>query len=95
MYRTNAVSDCSRDPEQTPQRILRYGVELNMPAVYGSEQELASALRPYRIAKSCGCQFYLGSDAHHPADFEPIPEQFRALVELLSLEESNKFRPFE
>lgn len=78
--------------EKTAQR--GYGVELNMPAVYGSQQELDSALRPYRIAKSCGCQFYLGSDAHHPADFDPIPEQFRALVELLSLEESDKFRPF-
>ena len=71
-----------------------FGVELNMPAVYGSDQELAAVLRPYRIAKQCGCKFYLGSDAHHPEDFEGMPAQFRALVELLDLQESDKFRPF-
>ncbi|MBQ7541523.1 MAG: hypothetical protein IJT44_04435 [Clostridia bacterium] len=71
-----------------------FGVELNMPAVYGSDRELSSALRPYRIAKQCGCKFYLGSDAHHPEDFEGIPAQFRALAELLDLRESDKFRPF-
>ena len=71
-----------------------YGVELNMPAVYDSDAQLASALRPYQIAKACGCKFYLGSDAHHPEDFDVIPEQFRALVTLLHLQESDKFRPF-
>ena len=71
-----------------------FGVELNMPAVYGSDAEQASALRPYRIAKQCGCKFYLGSDAHHPEDFAGMPEQFRTLVSLLDLQESDKFRPF-
>ena len=71
-----------------------FGVELNMPAVYDSDADLASALRPYRIAKQCGCKFYLGSDAHHPEDFERMPTQFRALAELLDLRESDKFRPF-
>ncbi|MBQ7543097.1 MAG: hypothetical protein IJT44_12490 [Clostridia bacterium] len=71
-----------------------YGVELNMPAVYASDAELASALRPYRIAKACGCRFYMGSDAHHPDKFSEMPERFRALAELLDLEESDKFRPF-
>ena len=71
-----------------------YGVELNMPAVYETDALLNSALRPYRIAKQCGCQFYMGSDAHHPQDLEGAPAQFRALAELLELQESDKFRPF-
>lgn len=71
-----------------------YGVELNMPAVYETDADLHSALRPYRIAKQCGCKFYMGSDAHHPRDFAGKAAQFRALAELLSLRESDKFRPF-
>lgn len=71
-----------------------YGVELNMPAVYGSLPEQESAMRPFRIAKECGCKFYLGSDAHHPEEFDGIIENFRGLVELLDLHESDKFRPF-
>lgn len=74
---------------------LGYGVELNMKAVYDTKEEEEAVMRPFRIAKTCGCQFYLGSDAHHPEDFEPIPEQFRGLIELLDLQESEKFRPFD
>ena len=71
-----------------------YGVELNMPAVYETDADLASALRPYRIAKQCGCRFYMGSDAHHPEAFEGMAEKFRTLADLLELQESDKFRPF-
>lgn len=78
--------------EKTAQK--GYGVELNMPTVYDTDADLASALRPYRIAKKCGCKFYMGSDAHHPDKFIGMPERFRTLAELLDLRESDKFRPF-
>ena len=138
------LSDCSRDPEQNPQRILRYAEENGLRDIcltdhgwdasvsgasdwyrrqplehirralplpqsdtvrfhFGCETDMdkhlmigmsLQALRPYRIAKQCGCKFYLGSDAHHPEDFAGMPEQFRTLVSLLDLQESDKFRPF-
>ena len=46
------------------------GVELNLDASAYTPHELAEILRPYRIAMACGCRFYLGSDAHHPAGLD-------------------------
>lgn len=48
-------------------------------------------MRPYRIAKDCGCKFYLGSDAHHPDELEIAKKQFERMIDLLKLEESDKF----
>ncbi len=70
------------------------GIELNMPILRYTEAELPRVLRPYRIAKACGCKFYLGSDAHTPEGLAAAMEGFRRMVELLELEESDKFRPF-
>ena len=39
-----------------------------------SEEEKETILRPYRIAKRCGCKFYCGSDAHTPSEFEGYKE---------------------
>ena len=47
--------------------------------------------RPYRIARECGCTFYLGSDAHHPAGLSVAIERFEAMVDGLELEEKDKF----
>ena len=67
------------------------GVELNfVPREYTAEQ-LPVILRPYRIAKECGCQFYFGGDAHGPERFGGRRETFESIVDLLSLQESDKF----
>ena len=47
-------------------------------------------LRPYRIAKACGCKFYCGSDAHTPKDFEMV-KRFERAIDLLQLEEKDKW----
>ena len=67
------------------------GIELNFPYFRYTEEDLPRVLRPYRLAKECGCKFYFGSDAHHPADLDGIKKQFEAIVDALGLEESDKF----
>ena len=45
------------------------GVEINsadMKFEYGGAE---TVLRPYRIAKECGCKFHFGTDAHAPDSF--------------------------
>ncbi len=64
------------------------GVELNMPYRQCFSEEL---LRPYRIAKRCGCKFYLGSDAHTPKDLIYARARFEAMCEALNLTEDDKF----
>ena len=66
------------------------GVELNTPY---EDAFCESALRPYRIAKACGCKFYLGSDAHVPSDFLNARKRFSAIVDALGLTEDDK-HPF-
>lgn len=70
------------------------GIELNFPSFGYTEQELPRILRPYRIAKTCGCKFYFGSDAHTPAGLDAAMKNFEHIIDLLQLEESDKFLPF-
>ncbi|MBR2042850.1 MAG: hypothetical protein IJ946_00765 [Clostridia bacterium] len=67
------------------------GVELNMTVEEANTEEI---LRPYRIAKECGCKFYLGSDAHSLGEFDDVGERFVTVINALSLTEADKFRPF-
>ena len=64
------------------------GLELNTPPVDASNP---AVLRPYRIARSCGCKFYLGSDSHSPADLSGAHARFQAIVDALDLTEDDKF----
>lgn len=66
------------------------GIELNCNR---KEISVEAVLRPYRIAKECGCKFYLGSDAHTPDDFAGAIERFSAMIDALGLSEEDKFRP--
>ena len=50
-----------------------------------------SLLRPFRIAKECGCKFYLGTDSHHPKDFLRMKEIFTFAIDSLGLLEDDKF----
>jgi histidinol phosphatase-like PHP family hydrolase len=68
------------------------GVELNMLQIFRyTEEELPIVLRPYRIARDCGCKFYLGSDAHHPEGLDTAMSRFERMLTLLDLDESDKF----
>ena len=67
------------------------GFELNFPLDLYEGTARERVLRPYRIAKDCGCKFYFGSDAHHPAGLDAAPQLFRDTVEALGLEEEDKF----
>ena len=70
---------------------LGCGIELNSDDMSFSCEEADIVLRPYRIAKECGCKFYLGSDAHHPAGLHEAIPPFKRAIELLELDESDKF----
>lgn len=69
------------------------GIELNFNSIALNDKAEAREimLRPYFIAKEAGCKFYFGSDAHHPANLAKAKANFENTVELLSLEESDKF----
>ncbi|MBE7043029.1 MAG: PHP domain-containing protein [Ruminococcaceae bacterium] len=68
------------------------GIELNAEIIKRHSDILEDILRPYRIAKECGCQFYCGSDAHTPEGFENIKEIYKVLIESLELDEKDKFQ---
>ena len=70
---------------------LGVGIELNSSDMKYGDEEADTVLRPYRIAKDCGCKFYLGSDAHHPKSLDAAPAIFRRAVEHLDLQEDQKF----
>ena len=70
---------------------LGCGIELNrddMSFKCGGEN---TVLRPFRIAKECGCKFYLGTDAHHPNELYGMREIFEHAIDALGLTEDNKF----
>ena len=67
------------------------GMELNMNL---HDPQSARTMRPYHIAKSQGCKFYLGSDAHHPKNLQAARARFEAAIDALELTEKDKFKPF-
>jgi len=70
------------------------GFELNIYYIFKyTEEQLPHLLRFYRIAKECGCKFYLGSDAHSLKDLDGAMAIFERIIDLTGLEESDKFRP--
>ena len=70
---------------------LGCGIELNQYDMAFKDSEEDVVLRPYKIAKECGCKFYFGSDAHHPGDFKHAKERFEKAAMLLGLTEDDKF----
>lgn len=67
------------------------GIELNTKTIFSSEEEKEILLRPYFIAKDCGCKFYLGSDSHKTSSLEGAKENFERIISLLDLQETDKF----
>jgi len=70
---------------------LGVGIELNSSDMDFSDDEADTVLKMYRIAKKCGCRFYLGSDAHHPKELDRAKAIFERAVDLLQLTEDDKF----
>ena len=78
----NVFSDCAQKG---------LGIELNMKTLSMSEEEKKILLRPYFIAKDCGCKFYLGSDSHKREALENVKSNFENIINLLDLKEKDKF----
>ena len=70
---------------------LGAGIELNSFDMRFSLDEADLVLRPFRIAKACGCKFYLGSDSHHPAALDAARGIFERAIDMLDLHEDDKF----
>ena len=67
------------------------GVELNFyPDMYDADQT-ERILRPYRIAKDCGCKFYLGSDSHHGTNIKNAPAKLKGILQYFPLEDKDRF----
>ena len=84
----NCISDTELKLFFTKSADLGIGIELNTSV---SDSKNESALRPYLIAKECGCRFYLGSDAHSPNDFLGAQGRFSSMIDALALSENDKF----
>ena len=67
------------------------GIEINAYDMRYSPEEEDVVLRMFRIAKECGCKFYLGSDAHHPNNLEEAIPFFQKAIDALGLQESDKY----
>ena len=84
-------------PSEEMQRLLKkaaelgVGIELNRGDMSFADDEKDIVLRPYRIAKQCGCKFYFGSDAHSPAQLDKSKAVFERAIDLLELTEDDKF----
>lgn len=70
---------------------LGVGIELNASDMNFADHETETVLRIYRIAKECGCKFYLGSDAHRVEFFQKTTPIFSRAIHLLELSEEDKF----
>jgi len=71
---------------------LGAGIELNAADMKFPDEDAEIIMRPYKVAKSCGCRFYLGSDAHHVPRFLEAKSIFDRAIDLLDLKESDKYR---
>ncbi len=84
-------------PEDEMRRLFRraaelgFGIEINQCDFKYSEKEAEVILRPFLIAKSEGCKFYLGSDSHNPDNFKKAIIRFNTAIDDLELKESHKF----
>lgn len=84
----DAISDSEYADFFSRAAALGIGIELNVTL---EEAANPSAIRVYKIAKACGCKFYLGSDAHTPSSLANAMPRFQAIVDALDLTEDDKF----
>ncbi len=67
------------------------GIELNVKTINMTNEQKEIFLRPYLIAKECGCKFYLGSDSHKASALACAKENFEDVITQLCLKETDKF----
>lgn len=97
MYREAHLEVLQMVPDQELERLFLgakekgCGIELNFVPERYNREELEIILRPYRIAKGCGCKFYLGSDSHSQNGFEQVPGRFGTIIDALGLTEDEKY----
>ena len=66
-------------------------VELNGGSFYNETDLSDEIMRPYFLARDCGCKFYVGNDAHILSTFKDFKPFAQKAVELLDLSEDDKF----
>ena len=95
--RENYLKTLSLIPSDEMERLfskaaeLGCGIELNQGDMSFADSEADIVLRSMRIAKACGCKFYLGSDAHRALRFATSRDIFERAIDMLDLKESDKF----
>ncbi len=67
------------------------GIELNIRTLHLSSEEKSILLRPFQIAKDCGCKFYLGSDSHNSNALKDAKANFEDVITYLDLQETDKY----
>ena len=73
---------------------LGVGIEINYDDFASLYDDVSlTVLRVFKTAKYCGCKFYLGSDAHHPSTLAKAVPVFAKAINLLNLNEDDKFIP--
>lgn len=96
-YRPDYLKGLNLIPEEEMKRLftkaakLGVGIEINAFDMNFTDEEADTVLKMYRIAKECGCKFYCASDSHHPKDFDIIKERIERAIDLIGLEETDKF----
>ena len=95
--RENYIKTLDRIPDTEIYRLMQraaslgVGIEINEDDMRFSESEADSVLRIFRIAKACGCKFYLGSDAHWSRHLGVAFPQWEKAITMLDLTEEDKF----
>ena len=93
--RENFLKAFASIPDEEFERLFKkaaevgVGIELNFGDADLEDGEII--FRPFKIAKKCGCKFYFGSDAHHPEGLEQAVARYEKVIDILELEESDKF----
>ncbi len=87
----NAIPDQEMYRLFTKAAKVGVGIELNADDMKFTDQEADIILRPYSIAKKCGCKFYCGSDAHHPKALDDAKAIYERVIDYLQLTEDDKF----
>ena len=72
-------------------RACGLAIELNASDMRSAMKHPEILMKPFTVAKECGCKFYLGTDAHHPKAFDIAEETFTRAIDYLRLTEDDKY----
>lgn len=70
---------------------LGCGIEINQSDAQDAMTKSETIFDMFKVAKSCGCKFYLGSDSHSPRGFVDTTKCFEYAIDMLGLTEDDKF----